>query len=713
MAVNRPIGIHQAARTARVFDLAKQLIRAASAKFAESVGSETAILRNWEARIAVVGQIKAGKSSFINALAGEPGFLPTDVNPWTAAVTNLHYENLDHPAGRGVFNFFTETEWLRLIEGETDALQIAEELLPGFKASTLHRNATELQKRARARLGTLLEQLYGGNHSFDSVTPELLARYVCAGEPGDEGTDGQHTGRYSDITKSADLYRPDGIFACPASVIDTPGINDPFLVRDVLTCQHLRMADIYVVVLSVHQALSSIDQGLIRMLAANGARDVIVFINRIDELDDPGAAVKAIQARIRKTLAPADPKLNLSIEAGSARWGEIARGGNAEKIDTVLASPAAARWRAQMVAPLPESKRGLLLALSGITGVQRALAAAIDHGVGERVTRETAAALTEIIAASRALAQTQLSELTESIEKKAESRDLARTVREQLEARSTALRRTAQKIDRLIAMTRHQMVASQTAFLNGLRNVLDTAVEKVFDEQASALANTIKYSRSKRIWELELPSVQAQLAKVLIREYAEARHTLDGVLLTAIQSADQILGEMISPESIGIDLEALPGAEITPIAPSTAGRLTMELTSDRGWKLWQSAKIPEEQAVERLRQIMRAEVQPVVEGLHVTAERTAAERAAAGIRRFEAILDGVLQALNEQTEAAGQELRTLEEGNSPERIEDSRRRLSKRLDALKNRLAELASLHEELTALASPALVRRSVIEGA
>src|SRR5690606_14481018 len=44
-------------------------------------------------RIAVIGQIKAGKSTFINALARRPGLLPTDINPWTVVVTALHFRN--------------------------------------------------------------------------------------------------------------------------------------------------------------------------------------------------------------------------------------------------------------------------------------------------------------------------------------------------------------------------------------------------------------------------------------------------------------------------------------------------------------------------------------------------------------------------------------------------------------------------------------------
>src|SRR5262249_50276579 len=54
-------------------------------------------LQERSCRIAVIGQIKAGKSTFINALARRPGLLPTDINPWTVVVTALHFRSAPTP----------------------------------------------------------------------------------------------------------------------------------------------------------------------------------------------------------------------------------------------------------------------------------------------------------------------------------------------------------------------------------------------------------------------------------------------------------------------------------------------------------------------------------------------------------------------------------------------------------------------------------------
>ena len=69
-------------------------------------------------RIGVIGQVKAGKSTFINGLVRRPGLLPTDVNPWTTAVTRLHFGRSDAPPNVSAEStFFDINEWGRLAQG--------------------------------------------------------------------------------------------------------------------------------------------------------------------------------------------------------------------------------------------------------------------------------------------------------------------------------------------------------------------------------------------------------------------------------------------------------------------------------------------------------------------------------------------------------------------------------------------------------------------
>ncbi len=140
-------------------------------------------LAHAHARISVVGQVKAGKSSLINVLTGQPDLLPTEVNPWTAVITNLQFGHPDKPHSGGAFQLFSDAEWQHMIEGDSKTRAMAEELLPGFDSETLKRQVQEMQDTAKQRLGALYRHLLGEKHSVSTITPEVLERYVRAGQP--------------------------------------------------------------------------------------------------------------------------------------------------------------------------------------------------------------------------------------------------------------------------------------------------------------------------------------------------------------------------------------------------------------------------------------------------------------------------------------------------------------------------------------------------
>ena len=74
-------------------------------------------LLNIEPSITMIGQVKAGKTTLVNALVGHPDLLPADVNPWTSVVTSVHMRPDVGPEGNGAsFRFFDENDWNRLLE---------------------------------------------------------------------------------------------------------------------------------------------------------------------------------------------------------------------------------------------------------------------------------------------------------------------------------------------------------------------------------------------------------------------------------------------------------------------------------------------------------------------------------------------------------------------------------------------------------------------
>jgi hypothetical protein len=134
-------------------------------------------------RIAVIGQIKAGKSTFINALARLPGLLPTDINPWTVVVTALHFRSAPVPPEHAaVFHLFSVDEWRALAEGGGRLRELTERLVPGFQPDLLRAQLDVMRKRAERRLGPKFPELLGQCHRYQTVTPQLLTDYVSAGD---------------------------------------------------------------------------------------------------------------------------------------------------------------------------------------------------------------------------------------------------------------------------------------------------------------------------------------------------------------------------------------------------------------------------------------------------------------------------------------------------------------------------------------------------
>lgn len=260
-------------------------------------------------RVAVVGQVKAGKSTFLNAFMQRHELLPTHVNPWTAVTTKLHFGRTGKPVSGCDFTFFTQEEWAglgRKADGANGA-----EFEDGF---------VEMKERAETRLGEKFHHLLGKRHFYQSVQPETLQNYLCAGPAVAEVSREIKPGRYADITKTANIYLPLPPLAAPTTLIDTPGINDSTHLRHRITREIIEGADIYVVVLTARDPLAGSDVALLELLRGLEKRRIIVFINRIDELAEQAGAMDVIVQHVRGKLDKLFEGASIPIVVGSARW---------------------------------------------------------------------------------------------------------------------------------------------------------------------------------------------------------------------------------------------------------------------------------------------------------------------------------------------------------------------------------------------------------
>ena len=151
-------------------------------------------------------------------------------------------------------------------------------------------------------------------------------------------------------------------------------MNDTFLMREQVTIGAVRDSRICVMVLSANQALTTVDMGLIRLISNLQSRDVIIFVNRIDELADPAAQVPEIEASIRATLAKHRGPADARILFGSGYWANKVLGETVEDIPPASAERLMnwARARATDVRPGSNSAE-MVWQLSGLSALNRTI----------------------------------------------------------------------------------------------------------------------------------------------------------------------------------------------------------------------------------------------------------------------------------------------------------------------------------------------------
>ena len=270
--------------------------------------------------IAIVGRVKSGKSSFLNALLfkGE-SVLPQAATPMTAALTFIRYDKTCHAE----VEFFSEGDWETFkrkkakcdeerkrveenLKKDEDDLEreaqlngedyqrrtftkedIGRELLD--RLSEDQRAAYELVTMA-AKAGTDVSAFLGKTERIDGATPLELAGklrdYVGA------------NGRFTPIVCATTIYLNDpGLEGY--CVIDTPGTNDPVISRGKKTQDNLKRADVVFVVSPQQRFFDNPDLVLCSQnLPANGVNRFRVVLSQFD------LAILENRSKVNMSLSP-------------------------------------------------------------------------------------------------------------------------------------------------------------------------------------------------------------------------------------------------------------------------------------------------------------------------------------------------------------------------------------------------------------------------
>ena len=258
-------------------------------------GGKSLIKEGGVLKIGIVGQVKAGKSSFLNSLFFDgQNVLPKASTPMTAGLTILEYADCN------VFEveYYTQPEWdefkrqydaYKTIEQEVRSNKENEGAPESFilkeiksRTSDVMQSAYELVTRcgamAKSKIGKGSEQV---EYSSLSDLKKTLNEYVGA------------NGEYTSVVKMLNLRMNDprlqGI-----KIVDTPGVNDPIVSRENRTKEFLHSCHGVFFLSYSSRFFDSVDVSFMNTRIGNqGVGTILMLASKYDDvLQDQGNKFK-------------------------------------------------------------------------------------------------------------------------------------------------------------------------------------------------------------------------------------------------------------------------------------------------------------------------------------------------------------------------------------------------------------------------------------
>lgn len=209
--------------------------------------------------IGVIGQMKCGKSTFINSFVFEDDILPAATTPMTAALTKITYGTEKKVKAE----FYTEDEWL---SQEEMARRSLNEVKDNPLLESKIKAAKELVEKAK-HLGNSLDSYFGKTQEDSFVN---LKNYVGA------------DGKFVSITKAVTIYYPKE-YLKGVEIVDTPGFNDPIVSREERTKEFLNRAHVVILMLYAGCPFNATDRSILfKNVCQCGIGKVLIGINKYD-----------------------------------------------------------------------------------------------------------------------------------------------------------------------------------------------------------------------------------------------------------------------------------------------------------------------------------------------------------------------------------------------------------------------------------------------
>jgi hypothetical protein len=699
-AARAPIGAPLRALIDELQGLAGRLEPLASRTEAAELAQLRLDLERQICRIAVVGQVKAGKSSLINALVRRAGLSPANINPWTAVVAKFHFGAASADGAKAVFSFFDEDDWRHLAAGGR-LQELSSRIGAPVPLEMLAEQVGQMRQRAEQRLGRQFHHLLGQQHRYAAATAEIIARYVCVGEEAAAGAGrpAPMTGRFSDITKAADLYLDLAPFAVPTVLIDTPGTNDPFLVRDDLTRQTLDRADAYIVVLTAQQAFSTTDLAILRLLHGLHKQRLVAFVNRIDLLADLAGDTERVLDHVRRRLAQEFPEAEIPVIAGSAHWGELALAAGG--------APAGARLPPALPDDPAAAPAATLAACSGLPALEAALSRLLLGGPAMLGLRRALATVLALQARLDAKAGSDLQGLADMARPAGQDQAGMERRLAGLERQIRALGALPRELDSAAGALEGELSMLVEAALCRLRIGLAGVVQAFANAQAEALRAALRGRRDVRIWQCDTLPLRRELEQSFLRIYRHAAAELQAADHRALDQLGRAIGRLLPDQRIALDWQQVHLIDPAPSISALGQTVALDLGEQwaQWWQLWRTPT----QRLRRLQEVILAEFEAVANALVDAAAAELAGHVGVTVERHAAAQRTVLEALKQrQARLAGlrQELLAERDGSTAAMVERFRTRHRQQIERLERCRAIGAALRDLAARCAAPAPAR-------
>jgi len=200
--------------------------------------------------ISVVGQVKYGKSTFLNALIFGKNLLPVAATPMTASLSILKYGDEAVEV-----EFYNQEDW-NLIEEKSKE-----------NASTIDvLSSKELMTRSESIKSQILSLL----GKKKKIYLKDIYDYVGA------------EGKYVPITKALTIWNPSERLK-EISIVDTPGFNDPISSREFRAQEFLSKSDVVLVLIYSERPFDRTDKEIIfNKIRTVGTGKLVIVINKYD-----------------------------------------------------------------------------------------------------------------------------------------------------------------------------------------------------------------------------------------------------------------------------------------------------------------------------------------------------------------------------------------------------------------------------------------------